>query len=100
MIKLKFCVLFSLPYFNHFASSLSDLSVEISKAAVEPENNLSNGDIEVQKLRVEQMRRLRKELRKLEKLERLRLNKAVGGSPSVDAELMRQIQVYQLKQKI
>ncbi len=85
---------FSLPYFNKFASSLSDLSVEIAKAAVEPENTLSNGDIEVQKLRVEQMRRLRKELRKLEKLERLRLNKAVGGSPSVDAELMRQIQVY------
>jgi hypothetical protein len=77
------------------------LSVEIANVTAGTGNidsllkgaNLSTIDIEVQKLRVEQMRRLRKELRKLEKLERLRLNKAVGGSPSVDAELMRQIQV-------
>ena len=82
---------------------MSDLSVEIAKVTAGSgtgnidnllsAENLSTVDIEVQKLRVEQMRRLRKELRKLEKLERLRLNKAVGGSPSVDAELMRQIQV-------
>ena len=82
---------------------MSDLSVEIANVtagsgtgnidSLLSAENLSTVDIEVQKLRVEQMRRLRKELRKLEKLERLRLNKAVGGSPSVDAELMRQIQV-------
>jgi hypothetical protein len=36
------------------------------------------------------MRRLRKELRKLEKLERLRLNQAVGGSASLNEELLRQ----------
>ena len=90
--------------FNSVFFSLSNLSVEIANVtagsvgagnvdSVLSANNLSTVDIEVQKLRVEQMRRLRKELRKLEKLERLRLNKAVGGSASVDAELMRQIQV-------
>ena len=77
-----------------FLFSLSGLSVELTRATLAPDqvaDNFSNVDIEVQKLRVEQMRRLRKELRKLEKLERLRLNKAVGGSPSVEAELLRQI---------
>ena len=65
----------------------------MARATLEPDpaDGFHNVDVEVQKLRVEQMRRLRKELRKLEKLERLRLNKAVGGSPSVDAELLRQI---------
>ena len=80
---------------SFYSFSLSELSAELARATHEPEPvdnmSMSGIDIEVQRLRVEQMRRLRKELRKLEKLERLRLNKAVGGSPSIDAQLLRQI---------
>ena len=45
-------------------------------------DDLSN-DITIQKLRIEQMKRLRKEIRKLEKLEKMRLRKAIigGGGP-------------------
>ena len=37
------------------------------------------------------MKKLRKEIRKLEKLECIRLNKALGGKPENDAVLLRQI---------
>ena len=37
------------------------------------------------------MKKLRKEIRKLEKLECVRLNRAMGGNDENDAELLRQV---------
>jgi len=51
----------------------------------------NSNDVEIQKLRIEQMKKLRKEIRKLEKLECLRLNKALGGNSEDNLELLRQI---------
>ena len=55
------------------------------------ENISDSKDIEIQKLRIEQMKKLRKEIRKLEKLECVRLNRAMGGNDENDAELLRQV---------
>ena len=56
------------------------------------ENSYPNSnDVEIQKLRIEQMKKLRKEIRKLEKLECVRLSIALGGKPEDDAELLRQV---------
>ena len=52
----------------------------------------NSNDVEIQKLRIEQMKKLRKEIRKLEKLECIRLNKALGGHEEENNELMRQFQ--------
>ena len=55
------------------------------------DNNYPNSnDVEIQKLRIEQMKKLRKEIRKLEKLECIRLNKALGGKEEENSELLRQ----------
>jgi hypothetical protein len=51
----------------------------------------NSSDVEIQKLRIEQMKKLRKEIRKLEKLECIRLNKALGGNSEDNLELLRQI---------
>ena len=50
----------------------------------------NSNDVEIQKLRIEQMKKLRKEIRKLEKLECIRLNKALGGKEEENSELLRQ----------
>ena len=55
------------------------------------ENISDSKDIEIQKLRIEQMKKLRKEIRKLEKLECVRLNRAMGGNDENDTELLRQV---------
>ena len=52
-----------------------------------PEN--ASVDLEIQRLRIEQMKKLRKEIRKLEKLECIRLNKAMGVNDNQD--LLRQV---------
>lgn len=51
----------------------------------------SADDITIQKLRIGQMKKLRKEIRKLEKLECIRLNKALGGPADMDKELLKQV---------
>ena len=55
----------------------------------------SSNDVEIQRLRIEQMKKLRKEIRKLEKLECVRLNKALGGKAEDNAELLRQVRESQ-----
>ena len=46
-----------------------------------------SNDIMIQKLRIEQMKKLRKEIRKLEKLEKFRLQKAITkDSPPLNEE--------------
>ena len=55
------------------------------------ENISDSKDIEIQKLRIEQMKKLRKEIRKLEKLECVRLNRAMGGNDENDTEILRQV---------
>ena len=55
----------------------------------------NSNDVEIQRLRIEQMKKLRKEIRKLEKLECVRLNKALGGKAEDNAELLRQVRESQ-----
>ena len=52
-----------------------------------------SNDIMIQKLRIGQMKKLRKEIRKLEKLEKIRLEKAITTQPHplTETELLKQI---------
>lgn len=73
-----------------------------SKASASSTNNLpgflldDSNDIMIQKLRIGQMKKLRKEIRKLEKLEKIRLEKAITTQPQqphplTETELLKQI---------
>ena len=81
---------------NHEATNVTESANE-SVASTLPGFLLDDSnDIMIQKLRIGQMKKLRREIRKLEKLEKIRLEKAISSEsksvpPLTETELLKQI---------